>query len=1256
MKLSKYALTLFFVCTLSSFTFGQTADFSADITSGCPPSLLVHFTDLSTGNPVSWNWNFGNGNISTLQNPTAVYTNPGTYTVTLTVSGGNTKTRTDYIILYQKPTVDFSINRTTGCAPLSVEFASTSTAGSGTISSYNWVFGDGGTSAHPSPAHVYTAPSTYSVTLTVTNQYNCSSSLVKASSIITSGPNVNFNVDQTNFCVAPALVQFSNSTSGKTPLTYAWNFGDGSAASSQGSPSHQFNSPGTYDITLTTTDGDGCIATRKKDAFILVGSDPGVNFSASATKVCVGQEVSLQKIISIPVSSFSWTFGNGTGSTEADPKITYSTGGIFEVSLDALLPSGCVARVSKQIEVVGYPTSKFKSETFCDRKVVFTNQSVGGLTYLWEFGDGQTSTLKDPVHFYGAGANYLVTLTAYNSLFCAQKIENEVIVYDNPEAAILPNKENSCDEASLAGCAPFAIAFKGDTKSSLPIKTTLWTFGDNTNSTSSSPVHTYSLAGTYKVTLTVTNSVNCISTATVNVKVASTKPTANFSTDKVVACANDPITFTNLSVGGNFWCWDFGDNLTSNDKNPVHAYKKPGVYSITLKAKNEGCEDVIMKKDLITIKDPYLEFAVEKECANPYRITMINKSFGFDDITWDFGDGTTSKVANNVPHQYLATGEYTTRLTIKSSATGCTVTDILKVIIQEVKSDFDVAANPACKDNPVLFKDKSQAAAQWEWTYGDGSGSSSPDGLNAFKDAGEYNVTQKVTDSDGCEASKSVKLKVADLSAAFDFTATSDCEQFRVQFNDRSAGVPPINTWNWEFGDGTNSIDQNPFHIYQTQKSFPLRLTIQNPEASCSIYVNDAVNFTVPIVDFSASKAAVCVGEVIALTNASQFAQFYSWDFGNNSTSTLPSPSVSYNEAGFYTVQMKAKDIYGCEKSISKIKFIEVAKPVAEFEAFQTSAECPPLISSFKDKSIDASEWKWSFGDGQISLLQNPTATYEVPGLYDVVLEVKNKIGCASVKRVNGLISLGGPYGDYSINAPLCVDNTIGFTAVTKNASRFIWDFGDGNVADGDNDKASHIYKQPGTVNLSLTLVDVKGCKVVIGKGRKITIKEIPSIDFQYDPEFPFEGEPISFSTEPNPFFTFRWIFDDGEIIPEGDNVQKAFSTYGLHTTILSATDVDGCIGYINKDIKVQGDIKMVPNVFTPSSSDDFNEYFEIEDLEKSEWELKIVNRWGELCYKDQLYLNQWDGGNFSAGVYFYQLTNKFRPSKMYKGYVQILK
>ena len=115
----------------------------------------MHFQDLSTGGATGWSWNFGNGNTSVLQNPTATYFTPGTYTVTLTasnVNGSNTLTRTQYITVYEPPTVDFSAIPRSGCFPLRVQFSDLSMPGAGNSNvSWSWDFGNGTTSTQQNP-------------------------------------------------------------------------------------------------------------------------------------------------------------------------------------------------------------------------------------------------------------------------------------------------------------------------------------------------------------------------------------------------------------------------------------------------------------------------------------------------------------------------------------------------------------------------------------------------------------------------------------------------------------------------------------------------------------------------------------------------------------------------------------------------------------------------------------------------------------------------------------------------------------------------------------------------------------------------------------------------------------------------------------------------------------------------------------------------------------------------------------------------
>ncbi len=1257
-SLKKYVFVLGALLYLTPlFSIAQTADFHGDVLTGCPPSLVVHFTDTSVG-ATSWLWNFGNGNTSTVQSPAdAVYTHPGVYTVSLTINGSVTKTRTDYIVVYENPNVNFTPNVTSGCTPLNVTFTNSSTAGSGAITSNSWVFGDGDSNAGTSPAHVYTIPSTYSVTLTVTNQYGCHTSVVKSALINAKGPAVNFNANTTNFCQAPASVNFSNNTTGKAPLSYQWNFGDQTPVVNTPAPSHIFTTANNFDVSLTATDGDGCSATLNKPAFITIGNEPGVNFSLSAIKACIGQEITVTNQISVPVTAHLWDLGNGSQSSDLNTSVKYTQPGFKNVTLIASLPSGCEVSVVKRVEVLFDPIPDFATTEACGRKITFENKSKFAGSFAWNFGDNATTFENAPVHVYAAAGVYTVKLTAYNELNCPISIEKEVTVHGNPVASILPDKANSCDEPSLAGCAPFTILFKNNTISTLPLNSIRWTFGDNTNSSLESPSHTYTAAGTYNVMLIVVNSLNCRDTARAVVKVSATAPKANFSVNKTEVCVNEKIAFTNTSVSSDFWCWDFGDNSTDNAMSPEHIYKEPGTYTVTLTAKNAGCSDKIIKTQLIKVKDPFLEFAVVKDCANPYDIMLVNTSKDFTEFVWDFGDGTTNNNVTSTPHHFQATGEYNVKLTIKSLVTGCTVKDSSRVIIQDIRSDFTPAANPVCKNNLVAFTDQSEFAVSWAWDFKDGTTSQLTNPVKAFDTPGDYNVSLTVTDSDQCSDTKIIPIKVANIQGAFGSTATSTCTDLTVNFNDASQASPAIQSWLWDFGDQTTSTDQNPQHVYHQLGSYPVRLTLQNAEATCSILLTDAIVFTNPAPDFSAPKSAICVDEVITFLNKSTLAQTFLWDFGNTKTLTSPTPTMRYTAPGKYTVTLKATDQYGCEKSIVKTNFLEVLQPTADFEALQTSAECPPLITTFKDKSsADVTTWSWNFGDGQSSVLRNPVNTYQIPGIYDVTLEVVNYAGCSAKYKVDGLVSLGGPYGDFAVTTQYtCVNDAISFVATATNTAKYIWDFGDGTVLDTDKSEVSHTYSNPAPANLSLTLVDNKGCKVVVGKGKKVDVKGKPEVDFDFDPEYPFEKEVIVFTASLKEQLDLVWKFDEEET-PGSSTIEKAFDVYGTHHVVLSGYTSDGCAGVMEKDILVQGDVKMIPNVFTPNGDDQLNATFWIEDVEKGFWELRVYNRWGQQVYKGQEYKNDWEGKDMSTGVYYYHLINMYRKSKDYKGYIQLIR
>jgi PKD repeat protein len=237
------------------------ANFTASPVTGCAP-LAVSFTDQSTGTPTTWQWDLGNGTQSTQQNPTTTYFNPGTYTVTLTVSnagGSNTITRTQYITVNDKPTVNFIASDSVGCFPLRVNFTDLSAAGSGTITNWDWDFGDGTSSTAQNPFHIYTAVGNFTVTLKVTNSEGCVKVISKPAYIrVSTGVSVTFGNSVPQLCHPPENITFTNLATGPGILSHQWFFGDG-GSSTLVNPAHVYTTGGNFTVTLITQSSLGCV-------------------------------------------------------------------------------------------------------------------------------------------------------------------------------------------------------------------------------------------------------------------------------------------------------------------------------------------------------------------------------------------------------------------------------------------------------------------------------------------------------------------------------------------------------------------------------------------------------------------------------------------------------------------------------------------------------------------------------------------------------------------------------------------------------------------------------------------------------------------------------------------------------------------------------------------------------------------------------------------------------------------------------------
>lgn len=319
------------------------ADFSGTPRSGVTP-LNVTFTDLSTGDPDSWDWDFGDGRSSTTQNPMHSYDAAGTYTVTLIASnaeGSDTATKQAYIVVSdpgQPPVADFDADPKSGVAPLSVNFTDLSTGGP---TSWSWDFGDGNTSTSQNPVHNYTAAGTYDVSLTATNAQGTDTETKAGFITVTSAPQppvAEFSATPTSG-PAPLVVNFTDLSTG-APTSWSWDLGDGSTTSTLQNPSYTYANPGTYTVSLTATNAQGSDTETKSDYVTVTSSGPApvASFTLNPSKAYVPLtrrvEVQFTDQSTGSPTSWSWDFGDGSAPSLAEnPTHAYTSSGTFTVWL-----------------------------------------------------------------------------------------------------------------------------------------------------------------------------------------------------------------------------------------------------------------------------------------------------------------------------------------------------------------------------------------------------------------------------------------------------------------------------------------------------------------------------------------------------------------------------------------------------------------------------------------------------------------------------------------------------------------------------------------------------------------------------------------------------------------------------------------------------------------------------------------------------------------------------------------------------------
>jgi parallel beta-helix repeat protein len=585
------------------------ASFIATPMNGSKP-LTVQFTDTSSGSPTAWFWDFGDGNSSTLQNPTHTYVLEGTYYVTLTVfnNGGSSSTKPEcnctpgipIIVGIQPPVADFTTcapcGPRYGTFPLTVTFKDLSTGSE--PRTYLWNFGDGQTSTDRNPVHNYMLSNNYTVSLTVTNPAgsDTATKVDYISSTNTPPPVVDFSASPRSG-TNPLIVVFTDQTVGSLPLQYVWDFGDGSVAPERfdKNPVHTYASTGTYDVTLTATNPGG-EGVKTYPHFIGVNLPPAPTAEFTAVPWSGTAPLTVNFVDQSTESPTQWLWDFGDGSTgperfQKNPVHVYTVPNTYTISLMVTGAGGASAPRSHTV-LINPPSSlvaNFNAAPvtgIMPLTVQFIDTSTGNPTsWQWNFGDGSTSSLQSPSHVYTEPGKYTVTLTISNAQGSNTMMMGDLIyVRNTPPTADFSG-------TPLAGAAPLSVQFS-DESTGNAITQWHWDFGDGTTSVgaNNNPIHVYQTQGLYTVILVASNDGgSSTESKPAYVNVSNFAPTADFTAVPSSGSVPLNVQFTDQSSGSGLnYLWQFGDGQTSTIQNPTHTYTTSGIFNVNLTVTSGG--------------------------------------------------------------------------------------------------------------------------------------------------------------------------------------------------------------------------------------------------------------------------------------------------------------------------------------------------------------------------------------------------------------------------------------------------------------------------------------------------------------------------------------------------------------------------------------------------------------------------------------------------------------------------------------------
>ncbi|HCL84416.1 MAG TPA: hypothetical protein DIC22_10595, partial [Chitinophagaceae bacterium] len=1251
------------------------------------------------------------GSTSTATNPSHQFAKKGIYDISLVVSNtygcSSTITKPAYI-----HAANFSADFNTSsslCTGNTILFTNQSTpAPSG---SPLWSFGDGGSGIGFTYGHSYSAPGTYPVTL-YENFGSCPDTVTKNIAVLSSPAISPFIINKGASCSSPMTVSFSDTSAGA--VSWHWNFtGNPGDTSNLQNPTFTYLTNNLFSPTLTIKNANGCASVI---AETFNTAQPTATIKADTILIpsaiyCADVQATFHAVSQDTLSTYLWSFGDGTTSTGASPVHVFSTPGTYIINLSFTTIHGCTGAVFPPDTIIVYPkphalfTALDSLPCTNNQLEAFTNLDDSAAQFRWIYGDGN-SDINNSVyhtHLYADSGLYNMTLIA-SSPGCksdTSTITRYVKTTPLPTLTVTNNCDSNRLSAALAITPPGADEY-------------IWSYGDGSpNDTDKVYVplknHLYPGPGAYTASLTAVFGTCVQTTGPVPVYILpKQKPVLSSTKDTLCASSTLPVVISGLDTnyqrfvnGSNTYYhivnWQYNDGtLLAPKGNTGFKISYTGNLSGLVAGKDSirvivqsaffNCYDT-SNYIPVYITGPVARFGAQDALCYHAPVSFTDSSQPVNGVPivqwqWNYGDGNldTRNTGDTVQHIYAFPGTYTPKLTVTDSS-GCTATanlTVTQVFIYGAKAAFTWQPTTITPGFPIHFYNTTvkNTGATYLWRFAsDGSTSTSPDSLvHTFLNIGTDTVTLIVypTMAGTCTDTLVQVLQIQNIGATFTYTDhylfNANCPPLVANFVSKTFNTTGLH---WDFGDG-GTADNNPTpnHTYNLPGTYIITLTGYGANGIQTTY-QDSLTVKGPYGNLYSSLLQACVPATDTFHATASYVGSYTWDFGDGTVMTTQDTFAVHNYIlpGIFTPAVILTDSTGCQLTFKSnytilmdTLFAGLGPPVVLCDTGSVTFG-PHVVSFVADTLGYPLTYHWDFGTGagtDTSNILSPTFHYNAPGDFVTTLQVQSPVGC--VATASDSVHIIGPFPlQHSPDTTIC----IGGLAILKAGGAYSYSWSPAGSLDTDQGD-SVVARPQATTDYTVIGADKFHCfldtgaiKVTVDSLPFVTIPALPSVlagtDVQIDPQV--SADVVSWEWSPPLYLNCT------------DCATPISTPLAPTTYTVTVKTAAGCTSSASVTVRLlcqQSGVYMA-NAFSPNFDGNNDYFYPTGSGVKLVKSFQVYSRWGQLLYSrtdfppnDKKY--GWDGNlngipqPMDTYVYVAEMVCYTGESFVLKGTVELLR